>query len=135
VKYKSYDPNWCLDSKKIVYYLEKGDNHDQIWLTDINGSFHTNLTNDTTTHNYFPSWFDERTILYTQNPGALMMMMNDGSNKRKIKDMGADQAKYNAISKQFVYLTTESDNKVFLFDWKKKSSSVILDGTKMIKHF
>jgi Tol biopolymer transport system component len=38
-KDKSYDPNWCPDSKKIVYYLEKGDGHDQIWVTDINGSF------------------------------------------------------------------------------------------------
>ena len=57
-KDKSYDPNWCPDSKKIVYYLEKGDGHDQVWLTDITGSFHTNLTNDTTTHNYFASWFD-----------------------------------------------------------------------------
>src|SRR4030095_1475629 len=64
-KNKSYDPNWCPDSKRIVYYLEKGDGHDQIWLTDINGSFHTNLTNDTTTHNYFASWFDGQTIFYT----------------------------------------------------------------------
>jgi len=52
--HKSYSPVWRPDSKKIVYYFEKGDGHDQVWLTDDEGSFHTNLANDITTHNYFP---------------------------------------------------------------------------------
>src|SRR5204863_1258978 len=66
--YKSYSPVWSPEGNKIVYYLEKGDQRDQIWLTDANGSFHTNLTNDTSSHNYYPAWIDKNTIAYTRNP-------------------------------------------------------------------
>ena len=134
-KDKSYDPAWGPDSKRIVYYLEKGDSHDQIWLTDLNGSFHTNLTNDTTTHNYFPSWFDEQTIIYTQSPETLMMMNTDGSNRRKVEGINATPVKYNSRAGQLVFITTEEENKVFLFVWKKKIETIILDGTKLIDKF
>jgi Tol biopolymer transport system component len=134
-KDKSYDPNWCPDSKKIVYYLEKGDGHDQIWLTDINGSFHTNLTNDTTTHNYFPSWFDEMTIVYTQDPESIMMMNADGSDRRKVEGINSYQVKYNAAVGKLIYVTTETDNNVILYDLEKKTSAIILDGTKIIGNF
>ena len=132
---KSYDPNWCPDSKKIVYYFEKGDGHDQIWLTDINGSFHTNLTNDTSTHNYFPSWFDEKTIVYTQDPETIMLMNSDGSNKRKIKGIKSYHVKYNAAARKFVYINSEADNNVVLYDPKKKTQTIIFDGTKMADKF
>jgi len=134
-KDKSYDPNWCPDSKKIVYYLEKGDGHDQIWLTDISGSFHTNLTNDTTTHNYFPSWLDEQTILYTQSPETIMLMNVIDRKKSRIEEINAEQVKYNIASGNFVYVTTETDNYVVLYDWKNKKQTTILDGTKMIDIF
>ncbi len=132
---KSYDPDWCPDSKKIVYYLEKGDGRDQIWLTDINGSFHTNLTNDTTTHNYFPSWFDEQTIIYTQSPETIMMMNTNDRKRKKVEGINSDNVKYNAAAGKFVYITTETDNNVILFDPKKKTQTIILDGTKMIEKF
>ena len=134
-KDKSYDPNWGPDNKKIVYYLEKGDGHDQIWLTDINGSFHTNLTNDTTTHNYFASWFDEKTILYTQDPETIMLMNSDGSNKRKIEGINSYHVKYNPAAGKFVYVNTETNNNVVLYDWKKKTSTIIMDGAKIIDIF
>jgi len=134
-KDKSYDPNWCPDSKKIVYYLEKGDGHDQIWLTDINGSFHTNLTNDTTTHNYFPSWFDKQTILYTQSPEIITLMNVNDRKKSKVEGINAEQVKYNAASGKFVYVTTETDNNVVLYDWKNKTRAIVVDGTKMIDKF
>lgn len=134
-KDKSYDPNWCPDSKKIVYYLEKGDGHDQIWLTDLNGSFHTNITNDTTTHNYFPSWFDDQSIIYTQDPGTIMMMNLNENTRRKIEGIKSYHVKYNIASGKFAYVTTETDNNVIIYDWKKKIRMVILDGTKMIDRF
>jgi Tol biopolymer transport system component len=134
-KDKSYDPNWCPDSKKIVYYLEKGDGHDQIWLTDINGSFHTNLTNDTTTHNYFPSWFDEQTILYTQSPETIMMMNVTNRKKTKVEGINSEQIKYNASAGKLVYVNSEADNNVILYDWKTKIKTIILDGTKMLDKF
>ena len=130
--HKSYDPNWCPDSKKIVYYLEKGDGHDQIWFTDIDGSFHTNLTNDTTTHNYFPSWFDAQTIVFTESPETITLMNINDRKKRKVEGINAEQVKYNAATGKFVYT---ADNKVILFDWKNKTQTILLDGTKMIDKF
>lgn len=132
---KSYDPNWCPDSKKIVYYLEKGDGHDQIWLTYLNGSFHTNLTNDTTTHNYFASWFDEQTILYTQSPETIMMMNTNDGTRKKVEGINSEHVKYNAVTGKFVYVNSETDNNVVLYDWKTKRTTIILDGTKMIDRF
>lgn len=134
-KDKSYDPNWCPDSKKIVYYLEKGDGHDQIWLTDINGSFHTNLTNDTTTHNYFASWFDEHTILYTQSPETIMLMNVNDRKKTKVDGINSEQVKYNAVGGKIVYVNSETNNNVVVYDWKMKSTTIILDGTKMIEKY
>ena len=134
-KHKAYDPGWSPDSKKIVYYLEQGDGHDQIWLTDINGSFHTNLTNDTSTHNYFASWFDEQTVLYTQSPGTITLMNVKDRKKRKVEGINAEQVKYNAAAGKFVYVNSEKGNNVVLYDWKKKTSTIILDGKKMIDKF
>jgi Tol biopolymer transport system component len=134
-KDKSYDPNWCPDSKKIVYYLEKGDGHDQIWLTDLKGSFHTNLTNDTTTHNYFPSWFDEQTILYTQSPETIILMNVNNRKKTKVDGINSEQVKYNASAGKLVYVNSETDNNVILYDWKTKIKTIIFDGTKMPDKF
>jgi Tol biopolymer transport system component len=125
--HKSYTPQWCPDSKKIVYYLEKGDSHDQIWLTDIDGSFHTNLTNDTSTHNYFPAWFDEKTILYTRNPDQVIMMNIDGSNKKKVEGIQSFQVKFSPRAGMMGYIQSDPVNQVVLFDWKKKTNTVILD--------
>ena len=134
-KDKSYDPNWCPDSKKIVYYLEKGDGRDQIWLTDLNGSFDTNLTNDTTTHNYFASWFDEQTVLYTQNPGIIMLMNIKDKSRKKVEGINSEHVKYNPVVGKFVYVNSGTDNNVVIYDWKTKSTTIILDGSKMTDKF
>ena len=47
----------------------------------------------------------------------------------------AEQVKYNSATGKFVYVTTETDNNVVLFDWKNKTQAIILDGTKMIEKF
>ncbi len=130
-KYKSFDPQWSPDSKRIVYYLEKDDGHDQIWLTDINGSFHTNLTNDTTTHNYYPSWIDDNTIIYTQSPEKLMIMNADGSNRKKIEGINATPVKYNKKADQFLYIKSEEENRLMLFDRKTNTARELIDGTKL----
>ncbi len=132
---KSYDPNWCPDSKKIVYYLEKGDGRDQIWLTDLNGSFHTNLTNDTTTHNYFASWIDEQTVVYTQNPETVILMNINDKSRKRVEGINSEHVKYNAFTGKFVYVNSETNNDVVLYDWKTKSTTIIIDGTKMINQF
>ena len=133
--YKSYSPAWSPDSKKIVYYLEKGDDNDQIWLTDDEGSFHTNLTNDTTTHNYFPSWLDEKTIFYTQSPETIMTMRIDGSKKQKLEGINHYQVKFSPAAGLFAYVQEDPENKVVVFDRKKKVSKVLLDGSLIQKLF
>jgi Tol biopolymer transport system component len=125
--YKSYSPAWSPDSKKILYYLEKGDDNDQIWLTDAEGSFHTNLTNDTTTHNYFPSWLDEKTIFYTQHPETIMTMRMDGSNKQKIDGINHYQVKFSPAAGLFAYVQEDPENKIVVFDRKKKTTKVLVD--------
>lgn len=133
--HKSYDPQWSPDCKRIIYYFEKGDGHDQIWLTDVNGSFHRNLTRDTATHNYFPSWIDDKTIIYTQSPEELMMMNMDGSERQKIEGINATPVKYNAKAHKLIYIKSEEENKLMLFDWKKKTARELLDGTKLAELF
>ena len=126
-KYKSYSPVWNPESKLIVYYLEKDDRRDQIWLTDVDGSFHSNLTNDTTTLNYFPSWLDEKTILYTQDPETIMTINADGSERKKLEGFKSSQAKYNANSGQFVYANAEPENRLLVYDLKAKKEIIIMD--------
>lgn len=133
--YKSYDPKWSPDGKHIVYYIEKGDGHDQVWLTDENGSFQRNLTNDTTTHNYFPSWIDDKTIIYTRSPFDLIMMDADGTNRQKIEGVNATPVKYNAKANKLVYIKSEEENKLMLFDWSTRSAIELLDGTKLANLF
>lgn len=132
-KHKSYSPVWAPKGDNIVYYFEKGDNRDQIWLTDSKGSFHTNLTNDTTTHNYYPSWIDENTIVYTQSPTDVMTMKTDGSNKQKKEGINSFLVKYNPATKQAIYITQRPDSKLMLYDWEKKTSSLLLDQAAIKK--
>jgi Tol biopolymer transport system component len=125
--YKSYNPVWAPEGDQIVYYFEKGDNRDQVWLTDSKGSFHTNLTNDTTTHNFYPSWIDKNTIIYTWSPNNIMIMKTDGSNKQKIEGISSFLVKYNPATKKAAYITPSPDSKLMLYDWEKKITVVLLD--------
>ena len=125
--HKSYSPAWCPDSKKIVYYLEKGDDNDQIWLTDDEGSFHTNLTHDTTTHNYFPSWLDEKTIYYTQDPETIMTMKIDGSKKQKLEGINHYHVKFSPAAGLFAYVQEDPENNIVVFDRQKKTTKVLVD--------
>jgi len=133
--HKSYSPAWCPDSEKIAYYLEKGDGHDQIWLTDDEGSFHTNLTRDTTTHNYFPSWIDERTVFYTQSPEIIMTMRIDSGKKQKLEGINNDHVKYNAAAGMFAYVTQDPENTVVIYDWKNKKTEILVNDKRVKQLF
>jgi len=126
-RYKSYNPVWSPDGNKIVYYFEKGDNHDQVYLTDVSGSFHTNLTNDTSTHNFYPSWIDTGTIVYTNAPDNIMTMNIDGSNKQKVAGVQSFFVKYDPHTKQAAYITRQPGSKLMLYDWNKKTIRVLIE--------
>lgn len=127
--YKSYSPAWNPKNEKIVYFLEKGDHHDQIYLTDAQGSFYTNLTNDTTTHNYSPAWLNENTIIYIQSPDYVMTMNIDGTDRQKVEGIRSTQFKFNSQSMNAAYL--DNDGKLILFNWARKTSKVLIDETFM----
>jgi Tol biopolymer transport system component len=131
-KHKSYNPVWAPEGNQIVYYFEKGDNRDQVWLTDADGSFHTNLTNDTSTHNFYPSWIDKQTIVYTLSPNHVMTMKTDGTGKQKIEGINSFLVKYNPDTKQAAYVTQQPDSKLMLYDWKKKTTQVLIEQAAII---
>lgn len=80
---KSYNPVWSPVSDQIVYFLEKGDNKDQIYLTDKNGLLNNNLTDDDH-HNVFPSWSPDGKIIYVRDKGEVMIMNADGTQKETL---------------------------------------------------
>lgn len=131
-KHKSYNPVWGPDGKHIVYYLEKGDQHDQIYLTDTTGSFHRNITNDTNTLNYYPSWIDSKTILYTLNPNQIASISIDGSKKRIFPGLNTDRAIYNSATRRIAYIDNSMGNKVVIYDPRKKRTTIIADATMLI---
>ena len=51
----------------------------------------------------------------------------DGSNKKKIEGINSFLVKYNPTTKQAVYITQQPDSKLVLFDWEKKTTTVLLD--------
>jgi len=131
-KHKSYNPIWGPDGKHIVYYLEKGDRHDQIYLTDTNGSFHRNITKDTTTLNYYPSWVNSNTILYTLHPNQIATISTDGSKKQVLPELTTDRATYNSASRRIAYIDNSKGNKVVIYDPEKKTKIIIADEKMLI---
>lgn len=124
--YRSYGPVWNPKNDKIVYFLEKGDQHDQIYLTDAKGSFYANLTNDTTTHNYSPTWLNEHSIFYIQAPDYVMTMNIDGTNRQKIEEVRTTQIKFNSRLMKAAYL--DNDGKLILVNWADKTTKVLIDA-------
>ena len=130
--YRNYNPVWSSDGKRIVYYLEKGDNHDQIYLTDQKGSFHKNITNDTATHNYYPSWYGNK-ILYTWSPNRLTTITTDGTNREVIDGIQTFFARFNSKENQIVYIYhTRQEDALMVYDVKSKTSTVLLDGKALM---
>jgi Tol biopolymer transport system component len=124
-KDKSYSPSWSPFSNQILYYLEKGDGHDQIYLTDKNGSFHQNLSNDTTTLNYYPTWINQKTIMYTQDPGKQVILHLDSKKKEIIEAINSSEAKYNPKANKIAYV--ENENRLVLYDLKSGARQIVLD--------
>jgi Tol biopolymer transport system component len=130
--YYSYNPMWNPVKDEIVYFLEKGDHHDQIYLTDFSGSFNKNITNDSTTHNYYPSWIDQNVLLYSKSPDNIMVLDLREGKPQQITGASATVAKYNAISGKIAYMNEEI-GKVYLYDYKRKSHQLAIDEVKLGK--
>lgn len=126
--FKCYTPAWNLKNG-IVYTAEKGDKRDQLYLTDKTGSFHTNLTKDTATHNYSPYWLNENTVIYIQAPGNIMTMKTDGSQKQAIEGITTTQFKYNPKTNSII--CSDADENLILFNLKNKARKVLIEKNQV----
>ncbi|HKC36651.1 MAG TPA: hypothetical protein VKB95_11335 [Chitinophagaceae bacterium] len=127
---KMYNPVWAPAGNKIVYYLEKGDGRDQIYITDENGSYQTNLTADTSTHNYYPGWIGNQ-ILYTRSPGKIITMNPDGSQKSIIEKLQTSRAFYNAKTDKIAFSAPFGEQNlptIKIFDMKTKQVTNVISA-------
>ena len=128
--YYSRNPSWNPKDGRIVYFLEKGDQHDQIYLTDSNGSFHTNLTKDTGSHFYNPSWIDQNTVLYTKSPASLVIQNLKNGEINELEGIVSTLAKYNSKANKIAYMEEEV-GRVYIYDYKRKKSYLLIDSKKL----
>jgi Tol biopolymer transport system component len=87
----NYNPLWSPDGKKILYYKERGDNRDQIFIYDLASKKENPVTNGTL-HNYYPAWWpDSKHISYVStlpnpahsNKNLITHIDVDGNNRRE----------------------------------------------------
>ncbi|MBK6365230.1 MAG: DJ-1/PfpI family protein [Saprospiraceae bacterium] len=131
--FRRYTPVWNPKNDKILYTMDKGDKRDQIYVTDKNGSFHTNLTNDTTTHNYSPIWENNESIVYVQAPSNIFTMKVDGSHKQIIEEVSTTQFNVNPVTNNLVYL--DSEGNLMLYHLKYKTTKALIPYNKINELF
>ncbi len=118
---KSFNPMWAPHGDYIVYYQEKGDNRDKIYLTDSEGSFHRNLTADTSTHNFYPSWYNDK-IIFTRASNMKMIDIN-GKSIVSVPKINSFRTVYNKMADKFTFLE-RNNNEIKVFDLKSGKTSV-----------
>ena len=100
--FKEFNPQWSPDGKKILYYYEKGDNKDQLYIADQDGRNLTHISSDST-HNYYPSWLpDSKTIIYGMN-GDLWQMNTKTPAEKKELIPGTGYAKCSPDGKKIAF--------------------------------
>ena len=65
---KAYNPNWSMDGKQLVYYRELGDQKDQIWTMNADGSNEKHISKSDE-HNFYPAFLKNGDISYTNVVG------------------------------------------------------------------
>jgi TolB protein len=122
-EYKSFNPVCSPISDQVVYYLEKEDRKDQIYLTDLKGSFQTNLSNDLH-HNIYPSWTPGGRIIYVRDKGGIMIMNSDGSGKERLCDIASEQVRMSPNG-EFL-LISKNDGNLYRVKLNNKTEELIL---------
>ena len=55
--------------------------------------------------------------------------------RKKVEGINAEHVKYNSAAGKFVYVNSETDNNVVLYDLRTKKQTILFDGTKMIEKY
>jgi Tol biopolymer transport system component len=80
---KPFSPEWSPDGREVLYYLEKGDNKDQVWVIGADGTGAANVTHDDD-HNIFPGWGPKGLLVFAVKD-KLVTMPRAGGSKTEIK--------------------------------------------------
>ena len=104
-KISFYNPEWSPDGKQLVYYLERGDNKDQVWSMNADGSDSKLLTANIG-HNFYPSWTaDGKRIVFTSNRDGKQQLYTMNADGSDVKPLGIESfaVRYSPDGKRMVY--------------------------------
>jgi TolB protein len=110
--FKYYNAVWSPKGDDIVYYRERGDNRDKVFMLNIKDGKEIKVTNDTL-HDIYPGWLPNgKTIIYTfANPAVnngdvrqIAVIDANGNNKHVIPgSAGAFFARVSADGKKIAF--------------------------------
>ena len=105
--FRSYNPIWSPDGKHIVYYFEKGDRKDQLYVMKPDGSGAKNITNDAF-NNIFPGWIDKNRIIYGQGSSdgttKVFTINFDGTEKKHLLNLDSFYARFSRDGSMIAYV-------------------------------
>jgi Tol biopolymer transport system component len=91
----------------LVYYSEKGDKKDQIWLMDADGKNPTLLT-DNIGHNFYPSFAPDGKVIFISSRAGednlVYRIDTAGSNLELIQGIRASYARISPDGKKIAYV-------------------------------
>ncbi len=95
------------DGRHIVYYFEKGDGQDQLFVMKADGSDAKNITKDEF-NNIFPAWFGKNKIIYGQgkkgSPTKVFTINMDGSGKKQLLTLESFYARFSPDGTRIAYI-------------------------------
>jgi Tol biopolymer transport system component len=127
--HKSYNPEWSPDGKQFVYYLEKGDGKDQIWLTDIAGRSPRNISNDTL-HSYYPAWTPGGEIIFTSTDDQIFAMHPDGSSRKPLPGVASFFARVSPKKNRIAYISRD-DGGIVIAKYPRLKRLTLIDGEQL----
>lgn len=106
-EHKSYNPNWSPDGKHLVYYFEKGDGRDQLYVIGRDGTGKRQITSDEF-NNIFPAWFGRGRIIYGQGkkglPTRIFTINPDGTGKKQLLGLESFYARVSSDGTKIAYI-------------------------------